>query len=579
VDADRTPEQILAKTYPEWERMPEDIYAAELGKIVTQLRRQVARPSFADRCSLVERAFRRIGINPDNPRSILIQRTPSGGRHYYVFFDALYSLDQYHELLHAAGLRHIPGEIEFYPSPSHGLRLPFGYIPGQPHDPHAWIQFIDDYRNGQILRHSLATLTNSLDKHRSTQHRRIESLKQSKLKPPNNSPKPFVMGMPKQARISQKLDVCVDSERRFLALLEGIHSSAEAEELMTMGILLPGTRTKVLNHLAAHLVWFKHLPAADAAFVLTEWAMSPRHASKDIANDLAHGTTTVAKHIATMCRWYEANKQTSATIPTDAGNDLEFAPQELKSLHSYLADLSPNDRVNQAHYLLHFLRFAKRHGTADSNGTGWLASPAVRQVIRRWPGCHHMNYATRINHAVSGGCMQVVKESCHRPNRPGRARTYRLSVPVVHESEWVMTYEAALKYLTALDSPAPQSASLTSPPTKEEKPHASHVDRPDPGRPTASKRGAFSTSLPPASSGAHLDSGSRQRHPQPHAAPGLHRRTPEGLRTHSEVSGRLNLRPPHPHCQGSVHVRAAGISLLWKQAFFKGNDNQAKDIS
>ena len=130
-DADRTPEQILAKKYPEWERMPEDIYDAELGKIVFQLRRQVPRPSFADRCSLVERAFRRMGINPDNSCSVLIQRTPSGGRHYYLFFDALYSLDQYHELLHAAGLKHIPGEIEFYPSPNHGFRLPFGLVPGR----------------------------------------------------------------------------------------------------------------------------------------------------------------------------------------------------------------------------------------------------------------------------------------------------------------------------------------------------------------------------------------------------------------------------------------------------------------
>ena len=363
VDADRTPKQILAKKYPLWERMPEDIYAAELGKIVSQLRRQIPCPSFADRCSLVERAFRRMGLNPDNHRSVLIQRTPSGGRHYYVFFDALYSLDQYHELFHAVGLQHIPGEIEFYPSPTHGLRLPFGFVPGQPHDPNAWIQFIDDYRNGQIIRHSLATVTDPLVKHHSTQHCRIQSLKQAKSLPPTNPQKPFIMGLPKQARISQvnsNLNVSVDSEQRFLALLEGIHSSADADELMTMGIIVPGTRTKVLNHLAANLIWFRHLPAADAASFLTDWAMSPRHASKDIADDLAHGTVTVAKHIATMCRWYEANKRTPDIIPTDTNATGKFAPQELKSLRSHLADLSPDDRANQAHFLLHFLRFVDR---------------------------------------------------------------------------------------------------------------------------------------------------------------------------------------------------------------------------
>jgi hypothetical protein len=541
VDADRTPEQILAKKYPEWERMPEDIYAAELGKIVSQLRRQVSRPSFADRCSLVERAFRRMGINPDNPRSVLLLQTPSGGRHYYVFFDALYSLDQYHELLHAAGLKHIPGEIEFYPSPNHGLRLPFGFVPGQPHDPNAWIQFIDDYRNGQIIRHSLATLTDSLVKHRSTQHQRIQSLKQSKRLPSTSPQKPFIMGLPKQARPPQvvsNINVSVDSEKRFLALLDGIHSSADAEELMTMGIILPGTRTKVLNHLAANLVWFKHLSAADAATVLTDWAMSPRHTSKDIEDDLANGTTFVAKHIDTMCRWYEANKRTPDMNPTNAGTSGEFAPQELKALRSHLADLSPDDRLNQTHFLLHFLRFAKRHGTPVEDGTGWLASPAVRPVIRRWPGCHHMNYANRISHAVSGGCMEVVREAWHRSNGSGRARTYRLSVPVVPKSEWVMIYEAAFEYLKQVETECPLSKpdNFLPPWTEEETTHADHTGRQAPGYRTESDRGALPSSLSSTCPGAGLDSRPRQRQPQPYAAPGLHRRDPQELRTTPAVA-------------------------------------------
>jgi hypothetical protein len=135
VDADRTPEQLLAKKYPEHDRMSDFMKANELRKIAHHLATQPSKPPLEDRCTLVNRALRRLGINPENPRSVLNLASPSGGRHVYIFFDALYSLDQYYDLLHVAGLRHVTGEIEFYPATNQGFRLPFGYLPGQPHDP------------------------------------------------------------------------------------------------------------------------------------------------------------------------------------------------------------------------------------------------------------------------------------------------------------------------------------------------------------------------------------------------------------------------------------------------------------
>jgi hypothetical protein len=120
-------------------------------------------------------------------------------------------------------------------------------------------------------------------------------------------------------------------------------------------ILIPGNRTKVLNLLAAHLVWFKHLPAPDAAQLLTDWAMNPRHASKDIAADLANGTDKVAKQISRMCGWYEDQKTSSPTAQFD--DHREFAVTELNALRPSMATLPPDERVNQAHFLLHFLRF------------------------------------------------------------------------------------------------------------------------------------------------------------------------------------------------------------------------------
>jgi hypothetical protein len=77
-----------------------------------------------------------------------------------------------------------------------------------------------------------------------------------------------------------------------------------------------------------------------------------------------------------------------------------------------------------------------------------------------------MNYATRIRHAVSGGCIEVVKDAWHRPNGSGRARTYRLSVPVVPKSEWVMTYEAAFDFLMH-EEPHSQSSEPPARPGKK----------------------------------------------------------------------------------------------------------------
>jgi hypothetical protein len=175
VDADDTAEKLLAKKY-DLDAMPEDMQAAELRKIRATLTLAPNKPSFADRCESVERAFRRMGVNPENPRSVLILQSPSGGRHYYVFLDKLQFLGQIHELLQDAGLRHVKGQIEFFPSTSNGFRLPFGYLPGQPHDPTAWIEFIDDYDNGRIIRHSLAGLRDNLEKHYATLDRARESI-------------------------------------------------------------------------------------------------------------------------------------------------------------------------------------------------------------------------------------------------------------------------------------------------------------------------------------------------------------------------------------------------------------------
>jgi hypothetical protein len=513
VDADDTAEKLLAKKY-DLEAMPEWLQKIELRKIRATLRPAPQKPSFADRCESVERAFRRMGVNPENPRSVVKLRSPSGGIHFYVFLDKLQFLDQIHELLQSAGLRHVKGQIEFFPSTSHGLRLPFGYLPGQPHDPQAWIQFIDDYENGRIIRHSLADLQKNLDKHHSTQHRRIESLKQKAPEPQPSTPGTLRMGTPRRFQPPQmKPAPATVPQDRYMQLLEGVHSQADAEELLAMGIQVSNTRTEALKLLAAHLVWFRHMPPTDAAEFLIDWAMSPRHNSKDIAQDLERGTNQVAKQIETMCHWYARNK--SANTTPNAKPAFLFAQEELDALRSNLAGLSPEDRIHQAHFLLHFLRFAKLHGNRDETAKGWQATPAIRQVIRRWPGCHHMHYKTRIHHAISEGIMGVVKEAWHHQGGKGRPRTYRLAIPVASETKWAMTYDQAFESLAAdvADSLASQPSFAQLPHAREEPSNADNFERDANGTPAApSDRGPLPPSVSPSSPRAGVDTGPRQCH-------------------------------------------------------------------
>lgn len=391
-----------------------------------------------------------MGINPDNPTSVLIQPTPSGGRHYYVFFDSPYLLSQYHQLLHAVKLQHVPGEIEFYPSTKHGLRLPFGYIPGKTHDPQAWIQFIDDYRNGKIIRHSLADCHDSLEKHTEIQSRRIQSVKESRPGSPtgNMHQKVSSSSTPKSAEPTRYPNHGADADSRYRSLLEEIRCSTDAEELMSLGILLPGTRTKVLNHLAAHLIWFRHLSAADATKELTEWALNKRHNSKDIQEDLACGTDAVARHIARICGWHARHKTTSPHSRNSATTNVaKFTQAELETVRTALGKTPRSDRREQAEFYLHFLHFSKRHGTTTPDNQAWQSSPAVRQVIRRWPGCHHMNYKLRIAHALESGLLEITREKWHRPGGMGRARNYRLNVVPDQSTTAMIDYDTALNML------------------------------------------------------------------------------------------------------------------------------------
>jgi hypothetical protein len=310
---------------------------------------------------------------------------------------------------------------------------------------------------------------------------------------------------------------------RYIALLQSINSPQEAEELISLGIRLPGTRTEALKHLAAHLVWVKKKTPEDAAHFLTAWVMNPRHESKDVAHDLKTGSTSVADQIHRMCRWYKAHQRSSPT-PSSNLDAVKFSTLEISHLQQGLVNLPPEERILQGHFLLHFLRFAKAHPAALPTDTWRDTAPAIRQVVRRWPGCHHMNYKTRMSAAVAAGLIKKVKEKVQRSDGEGRARTYRLFVPVVPSEEETLDYATALELLT---HEITVDGVLGKPDSRLEQQIPDNVENSDvcsshlTNNLVSPDYGTDPPSVHPQGAGTNLEQGSYQRHPESNEASGL----------------------------------------------------------
>ena len=482
--------------------------------------------SFSKRCVKVERALRKMGIDVRDPRQVLIQLSPSGGRHYYVFFDQLNPIEEYHRLLQAAGLRHISSQIEFFPSMTQGLRLPFGHLPGRDHDPNAWIQFTDDYKNGRIRRHSLNILMDRLS--------RVKK-KSSRDKSPSEKPSTSsqeareckILGVPKrfQTRSSsarRAITGAYTETERYRELIEnGIKLFQDAKDLERLGIRLPGTRNTALNLLAAHHVWFLHETAEEAAEYLIRWSMDSRHDSKDIQSDLETVTTIVSKQLGYMCSWYADKKKTSQAPRASALLEKLYSREELDALRPSVLGLAEPDRVPQAHFLLHFLSYAKTQGWPALDHSGREAAVAINEVVKKWPGCRGKNYyKVRMTRAEVAGIFRMVREKWHNHAGPGRARTYRLTVPLTDQAEASIDYDGAIAYLsgrseTAFQPPIPEilqnvarEGSNHEPSRRQSGDHPCRgEDHPGPLRP-GSATGSMGTS-------------SRQCDPEPATAQGL----------------------------------------------------------
>ncbi len=479
---------------------------------------KTAKPSLLERQHYLEELLRMAGVNPRNRGEVLVQRTPSGGLHYYLFFNGEYGIDQYRWLLEMLGLQHTPGQFEFFPSTNHALRLPFGHIPGRPDRPKAWIDFIDRYLARRVRRHGLETLYDNIEMNLG---RRIPIL------PSQNKPSKICTGR----RTTESLRI--SSSKRDLEQGQGhavepspisMESVHDFEKLVSTGIQQVGTRNQVLNHLAAHLIWFKNCSAEDASTFLVEWAMDRRHRSTDIARDLGRGTTAVPRQIRNMCRWYENRKRGRKTTQMPDVINAGFALSELHLIHASIAQLPNDERREQAEFLLHFLRFARQHGQRSTDGKAWEAAPAIRQVVRRWPGCHHMNYRHRIEIALNSGMLELIREKQQSANGTGRARTYRLNIVPDSLGSEAIEYSHALEMLSGASA---VNAGWNKPenPTPSEPLNnlREHDGTQDPIKreDTSPAQPSDSPTLHPPCSDSGVGTGAYQRNQEPDAATGV----------------------------------------------------------
>lgn len=424
--------------------------------------------SFAKRCDEVERAFRRMGIDPSDPSVVLVQPTPSGGRHYYFFLMFGVRLAEIIELLEEAGITHVPGRTEIFPSENHGFRLPFGAIPGRSHDPKAWIKFVDAYKEGHIRLFKMEELRTVLKKH-GRRHRRQHVSKQiskvytntrRSVRPVEKPP----VRMVKPRRLKLQTAPALSKSEKFQGMIEkGITSKDEVVKLLRLGIQKEGTRKETMKILAAHFVWICGMGSDDAARKLTDWLMDHRHKSKDIVADLNEGTEVVARHAERMCKWYEKQRQTDPYHPP---LNLRFRQSEVAALTA-VQKMPAELRHDQAMFLLHFLAYAKEHGLRAADGQSYVASPAVNAVIRRWPGCGKTGYQVRIASAEHLGVLRLVRGKWQNPNGQGRARTYRIAVPVKHDPE-CLTLGDAIGLLTRIDPPRRAPVGQLPPPQPTE---------------------------------------------------------------------------------------------------------------
>jgi hypothetical protein len=402
---------------------------------------------------------------------VLTVPTPSQGLHLYVFFDCPIYTDTIEPTLTQIGITHTPGQVEIYPNPARALRLPYGYCPlatpaDQPHI--SWTQLVESllphlFDDGNSLSPNvsspvIATLNwreaQALARNYAVLHSTAPTNPKS---PPRNRRSPHtlpsastyaVLGQPRKAQVTPA------NTARYQELLNQPTSSPQdVEELLALGILLPGTRLQCLKKIAWHLVFVRHLPADEATQFLSAWAYAHGDQSKDIKQDLANHTTKVHDQIVELITWLHEQKAQrsppSSTATTDnpasSSRTATFAPEDLHAIRTATQSVPSWQRFDFARFLLYLLNFAKLHGKPTPDG--YEVTVSVSSVLRKFPASSGSKYRTYLDHFIRNNVIRLLKEKVQTNNHTGRPRTYFLAIAPAPQSSAMLDFDTALNLL------------------------------------------------------------------------------------------------------------------------------------
>jgi hypothetical protein len=393
---------------------------------------------FVRRCEKVERALYVLGI----PRtSWLVQPTPSGGRHYYFFTYRSIPAWGIPITLELVGLFHVNGQIEIYPSETQGLRLPFGCVPGQAHDPEAWVRFIRDYESGTFPRVSWDRCTQRAERYAQRQaERELEAY--VRLRPRNSDsvvldckqPSPPVpMGVPKAQRDESNQGEHVPRRSAI--------RPKDIDDLWQRGIEAEGSRLDATKKIAWNFIFVRGMSAEEAADEITQWVYrTGKNTSRDVRADIKHGTRKVAEQTRKIVAWYAARRREGGV-----SGSRRFSIAEIDAVVAIAAALPAPLRSTRIRFAIDFLNFAKREGAQRDDG--WTCCPSVHGIIRKWKGCSGTRYKAHLDWAVATGLIEMIREKWQSKTGKGRARTYVIHVPASSLQDRTLSYAEAIEYV------------------------------------------------------------------------------------------------------------------------------------
>lgn len=371
---------------------------------------------FEQRVAIAARAMTTLGYEDDD---LLWSPTPSGGLHVRGFLTTTNFTYQLQHLFECLGIVHTPGQLEIYPREGHGLRLPFGKIPGKPFDPSAWVRFAKALdRSEGIYRMEWREMWERAETYAWT---RPEGLMRPDPAPAPAAPvplDPFASGAqaePCTTEVGQHLPIAT----------EKITCPADAEAIYERGIHREGMRVAATNQLAWHFLHAKGKSVEETIELLTSWSCETgRTTSKDVQRDLANGDTKVAEQVAEIVRSIAKLPRTVGARPAPG-----IYQEEILWIAQGLNTLSKPSKEfrREVAFACNILIFAKGYG--EKTEWSWEAPISAGGVMRKWRRFTGTRYLAPLQGLQKAGLLTLVKEKIQTFNKTGRPCTWGLRVP------------------------------------------------------------------------------------------------------------------------------------------------------